>query len=60
MMVWRSRHVIAVVSGFACFVAIYAHADEADISLTLASVLAMSAMSYMAAYLALTLQNPAD
>jgi hypothetical protein len=60
MMVWRSRHVIAVVSGFACFAAIYAHTGDADIFVTLASVLSMSAMSYMAAYLALTLQSPAD
>jgi hypothetical protein len=60
MKAWRLRHLIAVASGFACFAAIYAHNGDADIFLTLASVLAMSAMSYMAAYLALTLQSPAD
>jgi hypothetical protein len=60
MKVWRLRHPIAVVSGFACFAALYVHAGKADTFLTLASVLAMSAMSYMAAYLALALQNPAD
>lgn len=59
MKVWRFRHPIAVMSGFACFAALYVHAGEADAILTFASVLAMSAMSYMAAYLALALQNPA-
>lgn len=57
MKTWRLRHPIAAASGFACFAAIYAHAG-ADIFVTLASVLTMSAMSYMAAYLALTLQSP--
>ncbi len=60
MKAWRFRHPIAVVSGFACFAAIYAHAGDVDIFIILASVMGMSAMSYMAAYLALTLQIPAD
>lgn len=58
-MIWRLRHAIAVISGLACFGVIYAYTGDADIFVAAASGLAMSAVSYMAAYLDLKLRDPA-